>query len=170
MIFRFRAATTECSLVDKIIIAQESVEELINVLSPGAYASLTRVDFKTLDRILVNTIGLYGSKSQLVKFLVSISAVNDRLCVLSFIFCCKTMSNVAPEPQTFLHPPIQLVGIKLFALGSTSYGPSPNTSSLLCTGPRIRLGTTPLRLRCAGTESRSSGKCFICLLSRTLMS
>ncbi|KAI0035521.1 hypothetical protein K488DRAFT_68324 [Vararia minispora EC-137] len=66
-------------LVEKIIIAQESVKDLMNTLSPGAYASLTRVDFKALDKILMKPMGVYGSKSELTRFLKFIGAVEDNL-------------------------------------------------------------------------------------------
>jgi hypothetical protein len=65
--------------VDKVIIAQETVKDLINALSPGAYESLTRVDFKAMDRVLIKPTGVYGSKSELVRFLVSIGAIDDQL-------------------------------------------------------------------------------------------
>ncbi|KAJ6514882.1 hypothetical protein C8R47DRAFT_1275662 [Mycena vitilis] len=57
--------------VDKIIIDQKSLEELINALSPGAYASLTKVDFNALDKLMIKPLGLYGSKAEIVSFLSS---------------------------------------------------------------------------------------------------
>ncbi|KAJ7931787.1 hypothetical protein B0H13DRAFT_2227876 [Mycena leptocephala] len=60
---------TSALLVDKIIIAQESLKELINVLSPGAYASLTKVDFNVLDKLAIKPLGLYGSKPKIIEFL-----------------------------------------------------------------------------------------------------
>src|ERR1700729_2567681 len=59
-------------LVDKIIIAQDSLREFINILSPGAYASLTKVDFRALDNLMVKPLGVYGSRQELVRFLLSI--------------------------------------------------------------------------------------------------
>ncbi|KAJ7117660.1 hypothetical protein C8R44DRAFT_791229 [Mycena epipterygia] len=56
-------------LVDKIIIAQDSLKELINALSPGAYASLIKVDFKALDNLTIKPLGLYGSRSEIIAFL-----------------------------------------------------------------------------------------------------
>ncbi|KAJ7698920.1 hypothetical protein B0H17DRAFT_1049693 [Mycena rosella] len=56
-------------LVDKIIIAQDSLKELINVLCPGAYVSLVKVDFKALDNLTIKPLGLYGSKSEIIAFL-----------------------------------------------------------------------------------------------------
>ncbi|PCH41519.1 hypothetical protein WOLCODRAFT_163166 [Wolfiporia cocos MD-104 SS10] len=64
-------------LVDKIVIAQEPLGRLINDLCPGAYTSMTKVDFATLDRLAIKPVGIYGSKSEIVRFLRSRNAVND---------------------------------------------------------------------------------------------
>ena len=37
--------------VDKIIISQNSLKAFINNVCPGAYISMTKVNFKTLDKI-----------------------------------------------------------------------------------------------------------------------
>ncbi|KAJ7656305.1 hypothetical protein DFH06DRAFT_991968, partial [Mycena polygramma] len=64
-------------LINKIIIAQDSLKAFINELSPGAYSSLTKVDFKTLDELLIKPAGLYGSKSEIVAFLTALGAVDE---------------------------------------------------------------------------------------------
>ncbi|KAI0297435.1 hypothetical protein BC826DRAFT_166673 [Russula brevipes] len=64
-------------LVDKIVIAQQSLQAFINVLSPGAYSSITKVNFKVLDDSLLKPIGVYGSKEEIVRFLREIHAVDD---------------------------------------------------------------------------------------------
>ncbi|KAJ7087696.1 hypothetical protein C8R43DRAFT_1244821 [Mycena crocata] len=64
-------------LVNKIIISQDSLKAFINELSPGAYSSLTKVDFKTLDELLIKPIGVYGSKSEIVAFLSAQGAVDE---------------------------------------------------------------------------------------------
>ncbi|KAH9029437.1 hypothetical protein EDB85DRAFT_1531855 [Lactarius pseudohatsudake] len=64
-------------LVDKIVIAQRSLQEFINSLSPGAYSSITKVDFKILDKIVLKPLGIYGSKEEIVRFLCEIEAVED---------------------------------------------------------------------------------------------
>src|SRR6266404_1190091 len=74
-------------VVDKVIIAQDSLQRFINTMSPGAYASITKVDFKTLDRLATKPLGIYGCKDQIVRLLRSLGAVDNKLCVnLSFIF------------------------------------------------------------------------------------
>ncbi|KAH9171591.1 hypothetical protein EDB89DRAFT_1852099 [Lactarius sanguifluus] len=64
-------------LVDKIVIAQHSLQEFINTLSPGAYSSITEVDFKLLDNVVLKPFGIYGSKEEIVRFLSEIKAVDD---------------------------------------------------------------------------------------------
>ncbi|KAF8261846.1 hypothetical protein EI94DRAFT_1705222 [Lactarius quietus] len=64
------------SALDKIIIAQESLQEFINALSPGAYSSITKVNFKILDDVVLKPFGIYGSKEEIVRFLCEIKAVD----------------------------------------------------------------------------------------------
>ncbi|KAI9450278.1 hypothetical protein BJY52DRAFT_1215556, partial [Lactarius psammicola] len=63
-------------LVDKIVVAQESLQAFINALSPGAYSSITKVNFRILDNLLLKPIGVYGSKEEIVRFLREMSAVD----------------------------------------------------------------------------------------------
>jgi hypothetical protein len=65
--------------VDKVIIARESLERFVNRMCPGAYASITKVDFKTLDRLMIKPLGVYGSKAEIVRLLQSIGAVDDEM-------------------------------------------------------------------------------------------
>ncbi len=46
-------------------------------MCPGAFASVTRVDFKTLDRLAIRPLGVYGSKDEIVRLLQSIGAVDE---------------------------------------------------------------------------------------------
>nr|GAT56845.1 predicted protein [Mycena chlorophos] len=64
-------------MVDKIIIDQGSMKGLVNTFSPGAYSSLTKVNFKALDKVLVKPLGIYGSKSEIVDFLASSGAIDE---------------------------------------------------------------------------------------------
>ena len=43
--------------------------------------SLTKVDFKALDRFHVKPIGIYGSRDEIVRFLVSVAAIDDTVYV-----------------------------------------------------------------------------------------
>ena len=65
-----------------MIIAQDSLQRFINAISPGAYASITKVDFKILDRLSIKPLGIYGSKDEIVHLLRSIGAVDEKLCVV----------------------------------------------------------------------------------------
>lgn len=65
--------------VDKIIIAQDSLERFINKVAPGAYSSLTKVDFNALDKVGVKPFGVYGSKAQIVDLLYSVGAVDNKM-------------------------------------------------------------------------------------------
>ncbi|KAF8267057.1 hypothetical protein EI94DRAFT_1731643 [Lactarius quietus] len=65
--------------VDKVIIAQDSLQHFVNAISPGAYASVTKVDFKILDRFSIKPLGIYGCKGEIVRLLQSIGAVDEKL-------------------------------------------------------------------------------------------
>jgi hypothetical protein len=67
--------------VDKIVIDQTSLGRFINDVQPGAYTSLVEVDFKSLDHINVRPVGVYGSQSKIVDFLLSINAVDSETWV-----------------------------------------------------------------------------------------
>ncbi|KAL1691225.1 hypothetical protein GGG16DRAFT_113392 [Schizophyllum commune] len=69
-------------LVDKVVIAQESVARFVNDVSPGAYQSLTKIDFKALDELSVKPVGVYGSKSEIVKLLQTSGKVDEETAQL----------------------------------------------------------------------------------------
>ncbi|KAI9453845.1 hypothetical protein BJY52DRAFT_1225384 [Lactarius psammicola] len=55
----------EPSYFEKVIIAQESLERFVNTMCPGSFASITKVDFRTLDRLMIKPLGVYGSKHEI---------------------------------------------------------------------------------------------------------
>ena len=55
------------------------------MLSPGAYSSITKVNFKILDNIVLKPFGIYGSKEEIVRFLHEIEAVDDNTYVLLLV-------------------------------------------------------------------------------------
>jgi hypothetical protein len=63
--------------VDKIIIAQDSLRTFTNTICPGAYVTMTNVDFSMLDGLFVKPIGIYGSKVEIVRLLSSLGVIND---------------------------------------------------------------------------------------------
>jgi hypothetical protein len=68
-------------VADKIIIDQTSLGRFINDLQFGAYVSQTEIDFNALDHIYVQPVGVYGSQSKIVEFMLSINAVDSETYV-----------------------------------------------------------------------------------------
>ncbi|KAG0697668.1 hypothetical protein DFH29DRAFT_140617 [Suillus ampliporus] len=66
-------------LVDKIIIAQDSLRAFTNTICPGAYVSMTKVNFSALDGLTVKPVGIYGSKDEIVRLLSSLGLVDDHV-------------------------------------------------------------------------------------------
>lgn len=64
-------------LVDKVVIAQESLGGLLNSLLPGSFRDITRIDLAALDNVAIKTVGLYGSKSEIVHFFQEMGAVDE---------------------------------------------------------------------------------------------
>ncbi|KAL4072279.1 hypothetical protein J3A83DRAFT_4092477 [Scleroderma citrinum] len=64
-------------LVDKIIISQNSLQAFINSVCPGAYASMTKVNFKVLDKYVIKPVGIYGSKEEIVRFLLELGVTDE---------------------------------------------------------------------------------------------
>ncbi|KAG8994929.1 hypothetical protein FRB90_000300 [Tulasnella sp. 427] len=70
--------TTGSGLVDKIIISQASLGQFINAVLPGAYTSVTKIDFHRLDReARLPLIGIYGSKTEIIRFLLAAGSIDD---------------------------------------------------------------------------------------------
>jgi len=92
-------------IVDKIVISQQSLQMFINALSPGAYSSITKVNFKILDNFLLKLIGIYGSKEEIVRFLREIRAVDDQtygerdFCVSDSVDCFENRAGKLLMPQ-----------------------------------------------------------------------
>ncbi|KAG8903434.1 hypothetical protein FRB99_003283 [Tulasnella sp. 403] len=66
-------------LVDKIIISQESLKNFLEAVRPGSYESVTKIDFHALDLLSINAVGIYGSKTEIVRFLRNTGAVDDEV-------------------------------------------------------------------------------------------
>lgn len=69
-------------IVDKIVISQDSFGRFVNDVRPGAYASMTHVNFDALDSMDIRPIGLYGSKSEIVRYLHDLAFVDDATYVV----------------------------------------------------------------------------------------
>ncbi|KAG8920752.1 hypothetical protein FRC02_000711 [Tulasnella sp. 418] len=64
-------------LVDKTLIAQESLAGLMNRLAPRSYASLTKINFASLDNVTIQPLGIYGDKAAIVDFLYRVAGLDD---------------------------------------------------------------------------------------------
>lgn len=82
------------TLVDKIIIDQESSGKFIHHLSPGAYKDLTKVDFKAMDDVNIKPVGLYGSKYELIHFLKQLEVIDDNMCVFNSCYYLKIVAEL----------------------------------------------------------------------------
>ncbi|KAG8215118.1 hypothetical protein J3R82DRAFT_8569 [Butyriboletus roseoflavus] len=104
-------------LVEKIIIAQDSLKHFLNEISPGAHMSLTKVDFKALDKFRVKPIGIYGSKDEIVRFLVSVAVIDDtiatqlrdfpetrteKLPLRSGLYICRVSESVSAAKRMYV--------------------------------------------------------------------
>jgi hypothetical protein len=78
--------------VEKVIIDQGSLERFVNNVSPGAYVSLTRIDFRALDNASIKPVGVYGSKERIVDLLLEIGVIEPHLYAIS-----ATSSMVLPR-------------------------------------------------------------------------
>ena len=68
--------------MEKIIINQESLKRFIDKVSPGAYVSLTRIDFRALDNASIKPVGVYGSKERIVDLLLEVGVIEPHLFVI----------------------------------------------------------------------------------------
>ena len=68
--------------MEKVIIDQESLKHFINEVSPGAYVSLTRIDFWALDNASIKPVGIYGSKERIVDLLLEVGVIEPPLLVI----------------------------------------------------------------------------------------
>jgi len=69
--------------VDKIIISQNSLKAFINSVCPGAYGSMTKVNFRALDNYVIKPIGIYGSKEEIVRFLLHLAVIDETTYAIS---------------------------------------------------------------------------------------
>ncbi|CAE6410562.1 unnamed protein product [Rhizoctonia solani] len=63
-------------LVEKVLIDQECLRRLLNTLLPGSYESVSKIDFKALDKCAIKPLGIYGSKAEIIQFLLQTQEVD----------------------------------------------------------------------------------------------
>ncbi|CAE6502261.1 unnamed protein product, partial [Rhizoctonia solani] len=57
-------------IVEKIVIDQNSLHRLLNIVHPGSYDSVSKINFRVLDQQLsIKPIGVYGIRQEIIKFL-----------------------------------------------------------------------------------------------------
>ena len=71
--------------MEKVIINQESLKRFVNKVSPGAYVSLTRIDFQVLDNSSIKPVGVYGSKERIVDLLLEVGVIEPRTFVIPVV-------------------------------------------------------------------------------------
>ncbi|KAG8899893.1 hypothetical protein FRC00_000733 [Tulasnella sp. 408] len=82
-LLELHSETGNGGVVDKIIISQESLGQFINTLLPGAYTNITKIDLNRLDReASLRLIGIYGSKSEIARFLHSQGSIDGEVYVI----------------------------------------------------------------------------------------
>ncbi|KAF8341339.1 uncharacterized protein EI90DRAFT_2905822 [Cantharellus anzutake] len=70
-------------LVHKVVIPQDSLRNLMNVLRPGAFESMIKINFAALDEVLLKPVGIYGSRSRIVEFLEEVGAIDASTYLLT---------------------------------------------------------------------------------------
>ena len=63
--------------MDKIVIDDAGVKAFVNSLTPGAYKSVSSVDFAALDVHQLELVGIYGSKDEIARFLLVNGRIDD---------------------------------------------------------------------------------------------
>ncbi|KAH7105368.1 hypothetical protein BKA62DRAFT_689447 [Auriculariales sp. MPI-PUGE-AT-0066] len=69
-------------VVDKIVIDEAGVKAFVNKLHPGAYKTISSVDFTSLDASRLELVGVYGSKTEITRFLVESGHVDESIAAL----------------------------------------------------------------------------------------
>ncbi|KAG8857085.1 hypothetical protein FRB91_011880 [Serendipita sp. 411] len=91
--------------VDKVVIAQESIESLANTIQPNSYSSMTKVDFRALDKHAIRPQGVYGSKSSIVGFFEELGRLNAE--TRSLLLAPRDEASGTNRP--FMRPGLYLV-------------------------------------------------------------
>ncbi|KAG8986308.1 hypothetical protein FRB90_004082 [Tulasnella sp. 427] len=65
--------------IEKILIDHKSMGAVMNVLREGSYKTISKIDFAALDGVSIKPVGLYGSKSALVDFLLNLQVVDESM-------------------------------------------------------------------------------------------
>ena len=86
--------------VNKVVISEASFQEFINAICPGAYSSVTRVNFKALDELGIKPIGIYGDKQQIVRLLSQLRVVDEFMLVPLSSILSILLENLYSQSRT----------------------------------------------------------------------
>ncbi|PVF95046.1 hypothetical protein CPB86DRAFT_739378 [Serendipita vermifera] len=81
-------------LVEKMIVAQESVALLANRIEPGSCPSLTKVNFQALDKHRIRPQGVYGSITAMADFFKRLEVIDEETYDL-LVQPCDASSGVS---------------------------------------------------------------------------
>lgn len=65
--------------VDTIKIAEGGLRAFLDSFLPGSYQDITRIDLTALDSVSAKVIGIYGSRSEIVRFLQTTAGVDPSM-------------------------------------------------------------------------------------------
>ncbi|KEP46929.1 von willebrand factor type A domain protein, partial [Rhizoctonia solani 123E] len=111
-------ATTDDTLgVEKVVIDQQSLHRLLNIVRPGSYDSVSRINFKELDKLSIKPTGLYGNQSEIIKFLQQAQFLDDNSVALLSRASASTDAspNLRSGLYLALHPDHNYQGSSKFA-------------------------------------------------------
>lgn len=94
--------------VDKVVITRQSPERFVNTRCPGAYASITKVDFKTLDRLMIKPPGVCGSAYTSMKHTSSLAALLTWPVFQSLMCFCEPFNRFQGVPPELLSTLVEL--------------------------------------------------------------
>ena len=150
-------------IVDKIIISQDSLKRFINTIRSGAYASVTKVDFKALDDFIIRPIGVYGSKIEIIRLLRSLDAVGEDMYINFVFFSSKLSWIITPAVVVCYFCQLSLVvpgqPYRLVYTSSLLERRTLLTNNIMSyIGQRTRRGTTLQLPQFVETESHLCGE------------
>ncbi|CAE6431455.1 unnamed protein product, partial [Rhizoctonia solani] len=69
-------------IVEKVVIDQISLHRVLNIVQPGSYDSVSKINFKALDNLAIKPTGIYGNRSEIVKFLCQAHYIDENSAAL----------------------------------------------------------------------------------------
>ncbi|KAF8690053.1 hypothetical protein RHS03_09010, partial [Rhizoctonia solani] len=64
-------------IVEKVVIDQRSLHRVLNIIQPGSYDSVSKINFKALDRLSIKPTGVYGNRSEIINFLSCVQYLDE---------------------------------------------------------------------------------------------